>query len=330
MYKKQTDSSRKILSLLIENKDIIFGLLWITSVFISFIEVYFYQGVILKHLSLDPRWVYGLTLLVGIAIKFSSIKTKSKIVPRLSKINFAGLIVVALALITLNIVEEIQYPNYVFTTLHLHPKGLIIPFIILLVTQLVLLPLDRAEKAIWFLFRPKQLVFALIAFIILSNFVKLYNLEIKDLLYIFKRPLANYDEKMSEKLGDNFYKFTNFVIDNSPEQSIILIPPQGFPWPRTGNLAYFRYFLYPRTLINGKEYEPGIDLKRENIDYVLLDWGETPTTEYGFTHGWPKFDIVSEKIILYNKDVDVEVIEAEYKYEDYKDLPAWGLIKIKQ
>lgn len=324
------NNNRTIPSLLIENLDILFGFFWAVSMVISLVEVYVYQGVIIKHTGLDPRIVYGLTLLIGLFYRFFSVKVEGRIVPVLSKVNYLGIIISVSALIVLNIIEEIQYPNYVFTKIHIHPAGLIIPFVILLTAQLILLPADRAEKITWYLFRPKLIVTILVTLIIVSNIYKLGNLLADDFVYIFKKPFAQHDEKMIKKLGDNFYKFTNFIIDNTPAESTILIPPQGFPWPRTGNLAYFRYFLYPRTLINGKEYESGVNIYKENVDYVLLAWGETTATEYGFTHGWPKFDVDSEEILVFKKNEEVEVIEEKYKYEDFSNLPVWGLIKVKK
>jgi hypothetical protein len=57
-----------------------------------------------------------------------------------------------------------------------------------------------------------------------------------------------------------------------------------------------RYFLYPRVLVSGKEYEPSIDINQ--FDYVLIVWRETHTTSGVYSHGWPKFDVPTEYIVV--------------------------------
>ena len=114
--------------------------------------------------------------------------------------------------------------------------------------------------------------------------------------------LANNEKKLCLKVGESFCNYVSFIKQHTSENATILIPPQGYPWPMTGNVAYFRYFLYQRVLINGKEKEPGIDLLKAKIDYVLIDWGEDKSTEYDFTHGWPKFSVPTKQIVYMDTD----------------------------
>lgn len=138
---------------------------------------------------------------------------------------------------------------------------------------------------------------------------------------------ATYDRKMEESLGKTFFDYVVFVKKNTPEGARILIPPySAFPWPQTGNFAYMRYFLYPRELVSGEEYKPAQNL--ENFDYVLIAWGETPTTSGSFTHGWPKFDVNSKEITLLTANGNIIKMNSNYIYSKLKGRELWGLIKI--
>lgn len=138
-------------------------------------------------------------------------------------------------------------------------------------------------------------------------------------------------DKLRVKIGWGLYDYAEFIKRELPEDARILVPPQGFPWPATGNVAYFRYFLYPRHLVNGAEREVKVDLKNEGIEYVLLAWGETDGTEYDYTHGWPKFPLPA-KAIIYKKDLthvgnyESVVIEKDYDPKDPMNEKNWGII----
>lgn len=141
-----------------------------------------------------------------------------------------------------------------------------------------------------------------------------------------------YELKIRHKIGAPVIDYYEFIKRNVPENEKILIPPQGCPWPMTGNAAYSRYFLYPRHLISGKEKEPGLDLKKENIKYVLIAWGEVGELEFGLTPGWPKFPVPAKKIIYkkeYTEIFNYEKIVVEKDF-DPKDLKVgqWGLIEV--
>lgn len=143
------------------------------------------------------------------------------------------------------------------------------------------------------------------------------------------------DDKLRLKTSGFVYDYAEFVKKKTPEDAVILVPPQGFPWPMTGNVAYFRYFLYPRRLINGDEKETKVDLKKEGVKYVLLAWGETDATEYDYTHGWPKFFLPAKRII-YKKNLyqainyEVEIVEKDYDPNDSVNVKNWGIIELDQ
>ncbi len=141
-----------------------------------------------------------------------------------------------------------------------------------------------------------------------------------------------YELKIRHKLGPKVVDYYEFVKRKTPEKAKILIPPQGFPWPMTGNAAYSRYFLYPRHLISGKEKEPGIDLKKEKIEYVLIIWGESGELQYDFTHGWPKFSVPAKRIIYKKPTTEIFnyeeiVLEKDFDPADIQE-EWWGLIEV--
>ena len=129
--------------------------------------------------------------------------------------------------------------------------------------------------------------------------------------------------------------YYDFIKENTSENARLLIPPRGYPWPMTGNAFYLRYFLYPRYLYEGKEREPGINLKEKNIDFILLAWGESATTEKGYTHGFPKFKVPAKRII-YKKDLvhvaNLEKAEVKKDFDpaDPQNFGKWGLIEVDQ
>ena len=154
---------------------------------------------------------------------------------------------------------------------------------------------------------------------------------INHLKYIVRHPLDSYETKMRERVGPIFYDYVQFIKSNTPENSALLIPPYpgAWPWPQTGNDAYMRYFLYPRTLINGKQFESGLDYKEEGIDYVLIAWGEGSIESNGFTHGWPKFDVPAKRI-LYLKGEPAKSRDDYYLYKDHVSTGSWGLIEVRK
>ena len=153
---------------------------------------------------------------------------------------------------------------------------------------------------------------------------------VQHLKYIARHPLESYEKKMQERVGPIFYDYVQFIKYNTPEDAAILLPPYpALPWPQTSNDAYMRYFLYPRTLINGKQFEPGLDINKEGIDYILIAWGEGPNESSDLTHGWPKFDVPAARI-LYLKGEPAKSRNDYYLYKDHVSTGSWGLIEVRK
>lgn len=149
-------------------------------------------------------------------------------------------------------------------------------------------------------------------------------------LFILRNINLDNDSKMGMKIGKLPYDYTMFIKDNTSPNSTILIPPQGYPWDKTGNVGYLRYLLFPRSLINGNEKDSSVDIN--NVDYVLIDYGETNVSEYGYTNVWPKFNINGEYIIYWDPTTQRtwQDNSGVYKYSMNDKNERWGIIKIKK
>lgn len=215
-----------------------------------------------------------------------------------------------------------MYSNYVFSHFHVHLELLLLCLLILSVS---LFWLGSGGERVNFVLR------VVILFILIDYIVAGFNsIENGRPIFILKNLGLTNVQKMEMAMGKTFYDYTIFLKENTQEDSIVLIPPQGFPWSQTGNSGYLRYFLYPRTLVNGGENEPGTDLN--SVDYVLIDYGETTISEYGYTNIWPKFDISGEYIIYWDPQTGKTWRDdgGIYTYKKGDSAVRWGILKIKK
>lgn len=280
----------------------------------SLSESFTYYGFWFKHFG---KLVYFLFFICFVSLLFFFRRFNSYIFAN----NFILVIVYTFTIFYVFLIslEKLVYPNFVFSHFHLHPDMLILP----LTALVVIFFINQVESTITgFL---NFLIFFLLLQYILVDLSLLKN---ENPVFVIKNLRLDYDEKMRLSVGKLPYDYAIFIKNNTPKESVILIPPQGFPWPQTGNGAYLRYFIYPRKLINGKEKEAGVDLSK--VDFVLLDYGESNASEYGYTNYWPKFDIPSEYIIYWNPGSG-EVIREDktlYRYDLNEKDKLWGLIKV--
>ena len=242
--------------------------------------------------------------------------------------------------------ETNNYHNYVFSKFHINIDlllrgviflGLIEMFKVIKKAKessIYLQPLEFIKyKNILRFFKTGKIYSTLFLFsslfLLINNLAKVGRLLLKDSLYIVSNPLTTYEEKMRHRVGVKFYDYTQFVKDNTLEDAVILIPPQGYPWPQTGNKFYLRYFLYPRTLVNGEEFKPNADLESGEVDFVLVVWGESNASQYGYTNGWPKFSVKASKSLYWKEDGSIVETKQDYDFND-SDFNDWGLIEIKK
>lgn len=307
---------------------VLFPFLWVFTLFLSLVEVFTYSGFFFFGFGL----FLALTIAGGWLVRLTSLK-RDKITYKLILVfNRPAFLLFSFLVVFFSFLEITHFRNYVYSTYHIQPQNLFWPwflsgFLIFLDLDF-LVPPDLRQPSSKIIVK-KTLLLGLISLVLAISLFEISGGIMKNLSFIVKHPFASYDDKMRVLTDQQFYDFSLFIKQNTPEDARILIPPQGFPWPRTGHSAYLRYFLYPRYFVNGKEYEPGINLYEE-VDYILLAWGETATTQYGFTHGWPKFDILAKRIIYKKSNLDKEIIFGNYYYQDPKNEEAWGIIELEK
>lgn len=302
--------------------EVIFLVLWLVTLFISLIEVVTYSGFFQKRVFfLNPHLLLIVVLGFALFFKFNK-RTRDFYNTAVFKVNFLLMLILAGSYLIFNIMERKHFPNYVFSKFHLHPSGIILPLLLSLILFFVSSRLGLFERNILNIFIP---------FLLLANLSRIdFTRIIADLKFIFFNRNLETTEKMKIKVGSFIYDYSQFIKNNTPENATILVPPQNNPWPQTGNVGYFRYFLYPRRLINGQEFDPGIDLRENKIDYVLIAWGESKI-EGSHKHGWPKFDLEAEKIIYYYPDSRRQKsFYEDYTYKDSAGSNVWGIIQIKK
>ncbi len=311
----------------------IFPLIWASALLTSIGEALVYPGVIKKYLLINPLWIYFILIAVRLFSKYDPRYKKSILSEKLNKINLSLVFLFGLLYLSLMILEDLNYSNFVFSKLHVHPAELKWPFFVVLISYVLsrheFYKKENIKKNIKKI-KLEMIIVSLFLIVLVDNLAGISSVIGKDIFFMLSNPLASHGIKMSEKVGLLFYEYASFIKTNVPKESTVLIPPMGFPWPQSGNLAYARYFLFPRKLVGGKEYEPGHSYVEKGIDYVLLTWGETTATEHGFTHSWPKFNISAEKVIYYSEDSQVIEVGGDYNYKDYLGKKVWGVIKVKK
>ena len=303
---------------------------WLITIAASLLEAYYYPGVLLKHFWVNPLVIYlgygilGLLGLYGNEWKHIPIRL-------FQKVNYFASIFFGFGYAAFYFLEKIHYPNYIFSTFHIHPDHLAVPLLISIYSFIIssknsLLLISKHREALfkWFPF------VVILSWIIFKNFTDSGSYAAREIIFMINNPRATYDQKMELKVGKQFYNYVLFVKTNTPEDSTLLIPPfPAWQWAQTGNIPYMTYFLYPRTLLNGKEYTPGYDLKKDDIDFVLVAWGELPAPT-GSLSGWPKFDVNAGKIIYLNPAGGIREEKGDYKYKELENKEAWGIIKVRK
>lgn len=223
--------------------------------------------------------------------------------------------------------------NYVFSTYHIHVSQ----FKLVLIYSIAIFTLSivntNRKKIIKFIANElkmgenaviRQLIFVLILIFILKNTFSILENISENFSHIIVSPFATFEEKQKWKIGEiDYYKF---IVNNTPQDSTILVPPQTSPWLTVGNVGYIRYFLYPRNIVSGKIENNSF----ENIDYVLIAKGTWPASNENL-YGWPKQRISAEKIIFFNMEKNTtEFLDSPY-FDLNNDLSykyRWGLIKL--
>lgn len=133
---------------------------------------------------------------------------------------------------------------------------------------------------------------------------------------VIRDPLASYDRKMTYKWGD-FYIYMLMIRQNTPENSIIYIPPMRAPWGLEGNEGLVRGFLFPRII---RPFDKN-KITNEQNSFVLLVQKEGT---------WPAVSLKSKYVISFDlQSKQVKKLSSQnysHKNNVFKIKP--GLIKL--
>lgn len=305
------------------------------------IEAFSYPGFLLKKIFIPVELLSGLCIILFIIYQFFS-KRKMKansFYDHFMRLNQTLTLPLIILFYILNSLESFNFPNYVFSTYHLHlsvlEKILILNVILsvfsfkLIISKLFLKEINikiSYDSAVEMLF----VISVSWIFLLHSwSFVKyVSNISVS---YSATLNYSN-EEKLVYQLGGNelsgwVYTYGEFINRNTPEDAAIIIPPQMESWQMEGNPWYFRWFVYPRKLLSTQEIvQPFPDEGR----YILIAhgawvWGATQ-------YVWPRVSIPADEIesITYiDRATQQETTVTNQPYTP-SEKETWGIIKLKR
>lgn len=312
------------------------------SMALLLIESVTYPGFILKHLFVNPNIIVMLNVIQISIYTFTKINTvtENKLQNLVFNLTYLLLPVFIIIYIILLSLETKNYPNYIYSTIHLNLdsffKALILVAIIVFFGVVNAFrnssnyfkatskgfnsKIVKSKKAILILFT------LLIVYQLIFSFADTTQVLLKNNIYILNNLNDDYDKKMFNS-WHFFYMYMKFVSENTPLNAKIAIPPPVRPWLSEGNSVLVRYFLYPRYLItveneNGDNTEPEYYLMTKGL------WKAYNDEEYG----WPRHEIIASEIIYFDPVNYTSQTEKNINFDpnNEKNKYGWGLIKVKK
>jgi uncharacterized membrane protein YagU involved in acid resistance len=330
---------KKYIEKILEVNNTVFPFFVGISYFLLLVESFTYEGFLRGFILIDARIFMFITIVSGLLSFYISILTNEKQISRLKEMVLdANALVFPILLIfywIITISENTHYSNYVFSTIHIQPDNFFYVVVFSLLIALIrILDTKRGDvyqiikggfgiirKYSWFL-----LLILVLSLFTLENLPRVLSTTFKTNIYMFTHLKDNYGDKMRITWG-SYYDYMVFIRDNTPPDALIVTPPQEGPWLTTGNAGLDRYFLYPRTVINGKfDSLP----EGKDYDYVMLVWGEW-LVEDKARYGWPKVPVKAEKVMYFNATTN-SMMEVPGNYDPNNETNKMvnGLIKVKK
>lgn len=156
--------------------------------------------------------------------------------------------------------EYTNYPNYLYfhygiTVFHLQLMSFVAALQVMIffafyVYRLTYKPTKKLLKQSLLYTDSKTLSFENLSFLI--SVIGLLSLFILSGSTALEWPMLSrgLSEGYEGKVGVD-YKYIQLISDHTPNDVIVIHPPQGNIWPAIGNQPVLRYFIYPRTLVSG-------------------------------------------------------------------------------
>ncbi len=274
------------------------------SIIASAIEAVSYSGYIMGHSGINPVIIYFVSLILS---HWAPITPKSfHPLLRTSILAVAGVFSIII------FAENVMYPNYIYSHIHVNPSTLA------LLVGLSLFHLIRLQQTSII----RSLLVACLIYVGTSGGGKTLAIITSNMITIARDPFATYESKMT-KAYPGFYPIMMTVKRLTAEDATILIPPQGNPWEIEGNSAMVTYFLYPRKVHN---LDPKSIASLGDNTYVLISkgsWKRSGEVDYG----WPKVKVKATK--LWEIDQNGHIVDTfADDYDPQIHTWDWGLIEV--
>lgn len=308
------------------------------TLFLILIEAFTYPGFLSKYILISSENYSIAFMIISIIIVYLTKNNKrNSITNSLFSLNYILIPVFLLTYFILYLEEQNNYPNFVFSSYHIHIEQ--IKLSLLFVFGLLILDIFQKYKSqiidqVESIFKSQTrlnkslnyILFLIVSIFFISNILSVTDLFIENYLTIISNPTMSYEEKQELKIP--LYKYMMFIKANTRSDSKILIPPQQSPWLTIGNAGIVRYFLYPRKILVG-EYDTN---DFESTDFILLTKGSWHTNDK-FMYGWPRENIYNVKITFYNLESEVSTLSTttDYIFKPNSEISnKWGLIEVLQ
>ncbi len=330
----------------IKNKwlgEIYFSLFTI-SLILSLIEIFTYKNFFFKHFYIHTDVLIGLAVISGMIFIAREERMKTTFLNKMVFILTRGCYAILALTIPLyvyfNLLNLINYPNYVFSKIHIQTDLIIRP-IVLCLSLVILLYLQKKHLVSFYkLYKEKTwknyaryfltiIIVGIIALYTLVNLiVNAADIIPQTILMINNRNLTRqqkYEYVMVKNYG-YFYNYMDFIKSVTPPDASILLPPQKNPWQLEGNQRLVRYFLFPRVLYSAHESN-----LPASFDYIMIAWGgDSFPPDNSNDYGWPKYPIEAKKIYLYDTSTkNYSVSNDNYDPNKFLKPGTYGLIETK-
>lgn len=305
------------------------AIMWIFTAFL-FICALLYQELFNNIPGWLPYIISGLSIASSILFALSKFKQKALIIRVANYVLLALLGVLSLHFILNSfdvykfVLPQIFYSLKIYRFVTLSGYFLLS---LLLFFYLLAKPLKFKFKSL----KPWQilLVFYVVA-VLLTHTLLALGYFYRDTTLALRNINTPFADRFTSRLGGNSYygwiwPYSQFINKYSPEDTVIVIPPQSVVWKMEGNPDYLRWFIYPRKAV-GLASDNTIP---EKADYALISIGECGEGDCG----WPKISIPEEKIkriILIDRETEDETIIENSGYELDKDKYQWGIIELRK
>lgn len=307
------------------------------------IETYTFKYFLYKHYYINTDMLIVASLLLVVFVLYEN-RSKNNILELVSNllINTSRFLYLPLLIVYfyLTYLNNINYPNYIFSTYHVQPELILRPIIFSILLSVIIylknkktFVLNLATFVSSKKNRTNNLILGLLILATITlglnnlflDFSTLMPYTVAIIKNIHSDKEERYDYMMNMKYG-TYYEYLNFVKSVVETKSSILLPPQKNPWQFEGNQRLARYFLYPRTLYSAHEVN-----QPDKVDYIEIAWGSTdfPPKEND-TYGWPKDKIEADMVYIYDFNTNkYQIYNEDYDPEKFLKPGVYGLIKTK-